>query len=260
MRTAAKKTIITIIAIIASVAVIQPATAKERKRKASVKPVKEISVGLTDQQVMDKLKSTFRNLQVESVSKTPVEGIYEFVANGGSVIAYYAPKNDMLFFGNLFTKDMKSLTQERRDAIQQAKLKEISLDTAIKIGSGKHQVIEFTDPDCPYCRKAADYFKGKDVTKYVFMRPIAQLHPKAAEKSLFILSSDDPEKAYYDVMAGKHDKEDLSKAGSPAASERLASHGRIADKIGIQGTPTFWIDGKMVAGANIQMFDALLSK
>jgi thiol:disulfide interchange protein DsbC len=208
--------------------------------------------------VREKFQATFRNFKVESVAGTPIDGIYEIVMNSGAHIVYYSPRSGHLFFGDLVSKDLKSVTQERRSAVMEARLKDIPLDQAIRIGKGKHIVIEFTDPDCSFCRKAAEYLKGKDVTKYVFMRPLAQLHPKAAEKSIFILSSSDPERDYYDIMAGKYDKEDLSKAGSPAASERLASHGRIAEKIGIQGTPTFWIDGKIVAGANFRLMDALL--
>lgn len=208
--------------------------------------------------VQKQFEAAFRNFKVESIAKIPVDGIYEVVANSGSHIIYYAPKSNHLFIGDLVTKDLRSATQERRSAIMEAKLREIPLDQAVRVGKGKHTVIEFTDPDCAFCRKAAEHLKGKDVTRYVFMRPLAQLHPKAAEKSIFILSSVDPERTYHDVMAGKYDKEDLSKTGSQAASERLADHGRIAEKMGVQGTPTFWINGKMVAGANLRMIDALL--
>jgi thiol:disulfide interchange protein DsbC len=34
----------------------------------------------------------------------------------------------------------------------------LDLDKALRIGTGKTTVIEFTDPDCPYCRKAYQYF------------------------------------------------------------------------------------------------------
>ena len=29
----------------------------------------------------------------------------------------------------------------------------LNLDKALKIGTGKTTIIEFTDPDCPYCRQ-----------------------------------------------------------------------------------------------------------
>ena len=33
-------------------------------------------------------------INVEAVEKTPLEGIYEIVANKGSIIFYYAPKSE----------------------------------------------------------------------------------------------------------------------------------------------------------------------
>ncbi len=172
---------------------------KAKKQKAPV----IVSTELKDEEVLAKFKETFKNVKsVESVSKTPVAGIYEIVGNGGSAVFYYAPKSDILFFGDMVNKEMKSLTQEKRNSIQQAKLGDIPLDKAIKIGNGQHKVIEFTDPDCPYCRQAASYFKDKDVTKYVFLRPIPALHPKAEEKCRYILDAPDKAKAYYEAMSG----------------------------------------------------------
>jgi len=47
---------------------------------------------------------------------------------------------------------------------------DLDLSKALVIGNGPKTVIEFTDPDCPFCRKAASYFANRtDVTKYVFL-------------------------------------------------------------------------------------------
>jgi thiol:disulfide interchange protein DsbC len=176
------------------------------------------------------------------------------------MIVYYSPAADSFIVGDLIDKNLQSVTQKRKADMMQAKLKEIPLDKAVKIGNGKHQVIEFTDPDCPYCRKAAEYLKDKDVTKYVFLRPIPQLHPKAAAKAKYILASKDRASAYYDVMSGKLDKDDnLDKQtiGEDAIT-LFDAQNATADRIGIYSTPTFWIDGKMVAGANFKLMDELL--
>ena len=157
------------------------------------------------------------SINVEAVEKTPLEGIYEIVANKGSIVFYYAPKSELIIFGEIYDKNKKSLTQEKRDQLQAQKLTDIPLDKAIKIGTGKNKVIEFTDPDCPYCRQAAEYFKNKNVTKYVYLIPIAQLHPKAEEKAKYILAAADKVKAYYEVMSGAKDKDDL---GQPKNIER----------------------------------------
>src|SRR5664279_763010 len=82
---------------------------------------------------------------------------------------------------------------------------EFDFSKAITIGSGPKTVVEFTDPDCPFCRKASKYFEGRrDVTRHVFFYPLAR-HPKAREKAQFVLSMPDKARAYHDVMSGKMD-------------------------------------------------------
>jgi thiol:disulfide interchange protein DsbC len=201
------------------------------------------------------------SINVEDVEKSPIEGIYEIVANKGSIVFYYAPKSELIIFGEIYDKNKKSLTQEKRDQLQTNKLTDIPLDKAIKIGTGKNKVIEFTDPDCPYCRQAAEYFKNKNVTKYVYLIPIVQLHPKAEEKAKYILAAEDKVKAYYEVMSGAKDKDDLSgQKISKDVNDMYQAQQSIGNKIGITGTPAFWINGKYVPGANIKMFDTLLVK
>ncbi len=200
-------------------------------------------------------------INVETVVKTPIEGIYEIVANQGSVIFYYAPKSELIIFGEIFDKYKKSLTQEKRDQLQTQKLADIPLDKAIKIGTGKNKVVEFSDPDCPYCRQAAEYFKNKDVTKYVYLIPIPQLHPKAEEKAKYILAAADKAKAYDEVMSGAKDKDDLSQQTiSSEVNELFQAQQNVGKAIGVTGTPVFWINGKYVPGANLKMFDTLLTK
>ena len=245
-----KNSRITVIALvigvfaIGSMAVNIQAKEQENVKQAITAKIKEIA-----------------SIDVEAVEKSPIEGIYEIVANKGSIVFYYAPKSALIIFGEIYDKNKKSLTQEKRDQLQAKKLTDIPLDKAIKIGTGKNKVIEFTDPDCPYCRQAAEYFKNKNVTKYVYLIPITQLHPKAEEKAKYILAAEDKVKAYYEVMSGAKDKDDLnSQKISQDVNDMYQAQQSIGNKIGITGTPAFWINGKYVPGANIKMFDTLLVK
>ena len=256
-----------VIAVVVASAVLiltassEAAPKKKVPKKASAQ--KEKIADLSEGKVIDLFKANFKRKDIvpDSAAKSPVEGLYEMTDSRGGIVFYYAPKANMIFFGELLTAEMKSLTAAKRNALQQAKLKNIDIGKALVIGSGKHKVIEFTDPDCPYCRKAAEFFKSKDVTKYVFLRPITQLHPKAEEKSKYILNAKDKAAAYYAVMGGKLDKEDLSKQQvSNEAMEMLVNHANVANKVGVKGTPMFWIDGTYVAGANFPAIEALLKK
>ncbi|MFB3925193.1 MAG: DsbC family protein [Syntrophales bacterium] len=231
---------------------------KAKKDRIPASAVQAVSVS-AEKEVLQKFSASFPGIRAQSAAKTPIEGVYEMTGRGGFLVFYYFPGADMILFGDLIDKNMKSLTQEKKDSIQASKFSQIPLESALVIGNGRHKVIEFTDPDCPHCRRAAEYLKGKDVTKYVFLRPMPALHPRAEEKSKYILAASDKAKAYYDVMSGKLDKEDMSKQIIPSrAMDMLVAHANAANKIGINGTPVFWIDGKYVAGANFRMMDELL--
>ena len=119
---------------------------------------------------------------------------------------------------------------------------------AVAIGSGPKTVIEFTDPDCPFCRKAAKYFEGRrDVTQQVFFYPLSR-HPRAKEKAQYILSHMDRATAYHEVMSGKLDSlqkyEGITPNGVKLQEEQL----EIVKKQKIDSTPTFFINGRIIVG------------
>lgn len=202
----------------------------------------------------DSLKKNFPNLRVDSVSESPIKGLYEIVA--GNQVFYFSP-DGYLMFGELWTKDGKNLTAEMRDKVLAEKVKNIPLDKAFKIGSGKHQVIEFTDPDCPYCRKVDEFLaKRTDVTRYVFFFPLRQIHPDAEKKSQYILSQKDREQAFREIISGAFDGKPLPE--SAQKNEMLEEMDQVAKSVGVRGTPALWIDGIAVNGADIPRITALL--
>lgn len=202
----------------------------------------------------DNLKKNFPNLRVDSVKESPIKGLFEIVA--GNQVFYFSP-DGYLMFGELWSKDGKNLTAEMREKVQAEKVKSIPLDKALKIGSGPRQVIEFTDPDCPYCRKVDEFLaKRTDVTRYVFFFPLRQIHPDAEKKARYILSQKDREKAFREVVSGALD-------GKPAPesvhqSAMLEEMEQVAMSVGVRGTPALWIDGTAVNGADIPRITALL--
>ena len=203
------------------------------------------------------LASYYPKLKYQEMSPTPVSGVYEVVIESGDVL-YFVPASGHMFLGDLWTADGQNLTQENKSRRMSSKVNLFPLEKAIKIGDGPHQVIEVTDPDCPFCRHGSDYFAGRDdVTRYVFLFPLEELHPHAAAKARFILAADDPEQAYEDVFSGKYDSQPVPDAPDDG---RLQLFREIAHKAGVTGTPHFWIDGQHVTGYNPQQFDALLNQ
>jgi len=60
-------------------------------------------------------------------------------------------------------------------------------------------------------------------------------------------------------MSGALDKADKEKMKSnEKAADRLAEHMTLANRVGVNGTPVMWINGKYVAGANMPLIEKFL--
>jgi thiol:disulfide interchange protein DsbC len=133
----------------------------------------------------------------------------------------------------------------------------LDLDKAIKIGTGKTMVIEFTDPECPFCRKAEAYFQGRqDVTRYIFLLPLTR-HPASKGKAQYILSAKDKAKAYLEVAAGKFDQSNLAQI-TPEGIKLQKQHMEIAKANKMTNTPTFMIYGRIIEGFDLKRLAPLL--
>lgn len=203
-----------------------------------------------------KLKRNFPNMQFSEINDSPIKGMYEVIT--GDNIIYFVPETDNLVFGEIWSKDGKSFTSIAKQKLVSKKITSLPLEKAVKIGNGKNIVIEVTDPDCPYCRKASVFFdKRDDVTRYIFMLPLTQIHPNAEKKSRFILSSKEQIKAYKEVMSGRYDQE--GSLPDFADNNLVQEHQKIAAMLGVKGTPNFWINGNHIGGADFAAIEKLLN-
>lgn len=139
----------------------------------------------------------------------------------------------------------------------QASAAGIDTGKGITIGSGPKTVFEFTDPDCPFCRKASKYFEGRtDVTRHIFFYPLPR-HPKAKDKARYILSQSDKAKAYHEVMSGMMDTVqtfDTTPKGVKLQQEQY----EIAKRLKVDSTPTFIINGRIIEGFDVKKIEAAL--
>lgn len=205
----------------------------------------------------ESLQKNFPNIKYESFGKSPVEGIYEVVAEGR--VAYYSPSAEILIVGDMVSKDAVNITQQRVTEMLQAKMKQLPLEKALKIGSGKSVVIEFTDTDCPYCRQASKFLSSRDdVTRYIFFASLSN-DPNIEAKVRYIFCSADRAAAYSEVMAGRLDDMNFKICDSTESAEMFKIHRELARKSGVPATPYFLVNGTVVRGANIPEIQRLLS-
>ena len=212
----------------------------------------------SETEVRQILAKTFPGIKAGEISGSDIPGLYEVEA--GSNIIYFYPEKGLLVFGEIWTKDGRNVTAEKRARIAAAKLKDVPLDKAVKIGNGRNKVIEFTDPDCPYCRKAAEFFKGRnDVTLYVFFFPLP-IHKDAQAHARYVLCAPERGRALEEVMNGQLDGKEAPACSDAKVDALLREHMDIGTKLGVRATPAFWINGQYVAGANIPAMEGLLGK
>ncbi|AJR25273.1 MULTISPECIES: DsbC family protein [unclassified Sphingobium] len=206
------------------------------------------------------LHQSFANLQFEDFGPAPVKGPL-FQASAGGRILYYAPQSDHLLFATIYDKNGVNLTALAQDASAQKKLGALEPSQALTIGPpGAPTVIEFTDPDCPYCRAldrfwAAKAAEGKPVRRQIYF--VSGIHPQAASKAEHILCSKDQAGAFRATYAGEAPKP-LATCKEGAA--RVAANAQAVKAMGISGTPTLILDGRAISGFQQAEIEAWLDE
>lgn len=206
--------------------------------------------------VEQQFKKSFPKNNYESITPTAIQGIYEVYA--GNQLYYYMPKDEVILYGSLITKNGVNLTRESARKKMAQKIAKLPLDSAVKIGNGKKIVVEFIDPNCHFCRESYKYFaqrKDKDVTIYAFLFPLSK---ESSDKAKFILCSKEASKTYDEVLSGKLEKTKPEICTDKKVEETLKNHMKFASQIGLKGTPLFYIKGQVVEGFDPPAIDKLL--
>jgi thiol:disulfide interchange protein DsbC len=205
------------------------------------------------------LRQSFTNLQFEDFGPSPVKGpIYQ--ASAGGRIVYYAPESEHLLFASIFDKNGVNLTALAQEAGTAERLNAIDPAQALTIGpADAPTVIEFTDPDCPYCRALDRYWaakaaEGKRVRRLVYF--VSGIHPQAAAKAEHILCSPDKETAFKVVYAGEAP---AVLRACPEGRARVEAHAKLVTSAGVSGTPTLILGGKLISGFQQGEIEAFLS-
>jgi thiol:disulfide interchange protein DsbC len=196
--------------------------------------------------VKQAMQKKYPAVQVESIAKTPLSGIYEVFA-GGEVFYVDENVNHMIVRGRLIDVARGTdLTDERLRALTAIKFEQLPLELAFRMvkGNGKRKMAYFTDPNCPYCKRLdQELDKLTNVTIHVFLYPI--LSQDSREKAAAVWCSKDRAKAYHEMMLKGNPPKTAGTCDTPL--EKIVAFGR---QKGISGTPTlFFADGQRVAGA-----------
>ncbi len=203
--------------------------------------------GASEATVKAALLKKYPDVPVESVTKTPLPGIYEVFSNGQLI---YTDEQAAYMFveAKLIDTEKKiNLTEERMSKLTAIKFDQLPLNLAFKKvkGKGTRKLAYFADPNCGYCKKIeVDLAKLNDVTIYVFLYPV--LGPDSLEKSKSVWCSKDRVKAWDDQMLNGKAPTAPTTCDTTAIDKTVA----FGKQKNITGTPTlFFSDGQRVPGA-----------
>lgn len=206
------------------------------------------------------LRQNFANLSFENFGPSPIKGPI-FQASAGGQILYYAPESEHILFATIYDKSGVNVTALAQHDLARSRLKSIDPAQALAVGpADAPTVIEFTDPDCPYCR-ALDRFwhtqaaQGRPVRRLIYF--VSGIHPQAAAKAEHILCSPDPAATQRDMYAGEAPSTLLTCA---AGAAKVAADAETVKAMGISGTPTLFLDGRMISGFQQAEIEAFLDQ
>jgi len=206
----------------------------------------------------DRLKANLKDFipgQFEIESVKPLKempGVCEVVLKVGAqpIIFYTNRDGKHVLAGNLIDLTNKeNLTKTRKQELiklSQDLLKELQNHTDFvfgKVGSQKY-IYLFTDPDCPFCKRSEPIVEKWAIEKGVEIRVILYplpIHPQAFGKSVALICD---KKSWEEYKSGY-----TSTNQCEEGKKKIESNLKLAEKYGINGTPTFiGMNGKIHVG------------
>lgn len=206
-----------------------------------------INILADETQIRRTLGQYLPTLEISSVRPSPVAGLYEVLADED--IFYVDQTGEYLMRGPLFeSRTRVNLTQKRLDDLHTIKFDSLPFDKAIKIvkGNGTRRMAVFSDPDCPFSRLLqGELYLLDNLTVYIFLNPLTDLHPEAMERSIEIWCSEDRARSLLDYMILA--KKPVNPAKCDAPVEDILA---LSELIGVNSTPVLvFQNGMRVDGA-----------
>jgi len=227
--------------------------------------VEEVLAEANEDMILERCKEVkkhFPNLNFTEIRKAPIPDMCELWV--GTNVIYYHPKKRLLFFGEIWTIEGKSLTQEARYKMIISRISKLDLSKAIRWGTGPVKVILFVDPECPHCKRLEKMLftslLEQDITAYIFLYPLSSKTKKYAET---ILCAPDPVEKLLAFASGnitEKDKEPSSECREKV-KEQLNAMIAIGKSLNISGTPFLIIEDEIISGADLpRIFQTIAKK
>lgn len=218
-----------------------------------------------------RLKSTFPSFTAEDVRRSEIPGLVEVY--GGPNLVYYAPEQNLLVIGEVYSANGKSITKDKLTEFtaQKAASADIDLSKAVTVGEGTTEVIAFVDPDCGYCKRAHQWFeknKFDHVRQHVFFVPLTDPRRRAAHARALqavCAPAELKEEAIRQLYQPSAQKDQSALLTCDFGEAQLAAHAEIARKVGAFATPFYLVKTpsaskyEVIAGFDEERLGSLLA-
>ncbi|CAC9585989.1 hypothetical protein BHECKSOX_2016 [Bathymodiolus heckerae thiotrophic gill symbiont] len=269
-----KNTLISSVIVLATAGAYSTANAKQLITNADViEQMNQTKQQAQQDLIAEKLKATFAKTTFTNLESSIMDGLWQ--AEISNQVVYFNPDQELIFFGEIYDKNGLSLSEQTRLKWQAKRTAKLDVSSALVIGNGPIEIIEFTDPDCPFCQRFSEWAdtknaqyqqanNGKDLfTRKVVMTPIASLHPNAHKEAVHVLcvakddqTNVDTHEALSQVLKGTISYADMLDCDE--GKDRLKQHESISESFGISATPTLVIDGQVIQGFNQAKLDQIV--
>lgn len=204
--------------------------------------------------IQEKIESNIPNLNIESITKSEMPGVYEILSSGQ--LLYVSEDAKYLLSGKLFSieKGVRDLTAESMQRIDRLKapIRKNKLEAVgeknmivFKAPEEKYRVTVFTDVDCSYCRKLhkeMDAYNKLGITVQYMGFPRAGLGSPSHKKLQSVWCAEDPVDA---MNKAKVDRV----FGNDTCDDPLTEHYKLVREFGLTGTPALILkSGQLVSG------------
>lgn len=184
-----------------------------------------------------KLEASIPEFKVDSMRPSRAPGLWEVIGKDGELI-YVDEATNVAILGNMVELATgRNLTNQRLGEIRSFPFDELPPALAIKRvrGDGSRRLAIFSDSDCPFCRELEQRLDPIDnITIYLYLYPLENLHPEAPERSHRIWCSENPAEAWDQWMLKGIEPAARKDASCEAPLEEIRA---LSAKAWVNGTP-----------------------
>ena len=203
-----------------------------------------------EKQIRLKLSAALPALNVTTIKKTPVDGLFEVSSSNDQPLLVSA-SGTYIVAGEIYQLDghkITNISEQKRD-VQRAELlaavPEGEIMSFIPEGETKAKITVFTDIDCGYCRKLhkeIPQLNAMGIRVDYLAYPRAGVGSSSYNKVVSAWCSDDPQAAMTKAKNGQV-------IPSKRCENPVASHLALGQRVGVSGTPAIVLPtGKLLPG------------